>query len=267
MSGPGRDMQKLFASDFDGTIHFWGSDEPVRRDDCEAIRAFQETGGLFGVCTGRPLVGLTKQVDGESDFGISFDFYITQTGATAFDRDRQPIFAHDVPREVVEELYARYGRFASTDEEGHSLALVVAADDYWTVGRRSAWEILNLVDSIDDITPPFGGYSMETVSHEDAAQFAAEINAEYGDVVQAFQNLSSIDVVAVGRSKGTALLEIATHYGAGLTGGIGDSYNDLPLLEAAGVGYTFHSSVEDLRASADMVIGSAAEALADFMCR
>lgn len=47
---------KVFASDFDGTIHF--VDEKIggyfKQEDLRAIKKFQENGNLFGLCTGRP---------------------------------------------------------------------------------------------------------------------------------------------------------------------------------------------------------------------
>ena len=97
-------MTKVFATDFDGTLYFHNEEEPIHAADLEAIRAFQEAGGLFGACTGRPARALTVQTEGL----VPFDFYIALTGGTVFDRDLNPIYVRDLPRALVRELFDRY---------------------------------------------------------------------------------------------------------------------------------------------------------------
>ena len=69
---------KVFASDFDGTIHF--VDEKIggyfKQGDLRAIKKFQENGNLFGLCTGRPLYGF----EGDDIGGPECDFIIASTG-------------------------------------------------------------------------------------------------------------------------------------------------------------------------------------------
>ena len=49
--------------------------------------------------------------------------------------------------------------------------------------------------------------------------------------------------------------------------GIGDSFNDLPMLEAADVAYTFHKSPQTVKDQAGCVVSSLVEALDDFCAR
>ena len=252
-------MTKIFATDFDGTLYFHDDPEPIRAADLEAIRAFQESGGLFGACTGRPVRALTVQTMGI----VPFDFYIALTGGTVFDRDLNPIYVRELPRELVRELHARYAPQAKG-----GVALVCAANDYWALGDidTQGWPI-SWAPTFDDLTGPFQGIGMETETVEAAEQLAAEVNATYGADACAYVNLASIDILPAGCSKGTGLARAAEHYGASLTGGIGDSFNDLPLIEAAEVGYTFHRCDPGMRAAADVLVDSVAEALSDFMAR
>ena len=252
-------MTKLFASDFDGTLYFHGTDEPIRTADLEAIRAFQEEGDLFGACTGRPVRALTTQTEGI----IPFDFYIALTGGTVFDRDLNPIYQREIPHEVVRELYNRYGRYAS-----NGVPLVCAQDDYWMIGGTPnlEWPI-QYVATFDELPGPTQGMGMETETIEVAEQLAAEVNALYGDVACSYVNLASIDILPAGCSKGTGLRRAAEYFGATLTGGIGDSLNDIPLLEAADVSYTFHRCDPAMHATANVLIDHVSEALADFMAR
>jgi len=252
-------MTRIFATDFDGTLYFHEANEPIRRADLDAIRAFQEAGGLFGACTGRPLRALTCQSEGL----VPFDFYIALTGSTVFDRDYRPIYHRTLPRELTRELFDRYAPQAR-----NGIALACADDDYWVVGDvdTAGWPVKS-VPTFDELPSPTQGMGMETETVEIAEQLAAEVNALYGTDACAYVNLASIDILPAGCSKGTGLLRAAEHYGATLTGGIGDSFNDLPLIEAADVGYTFSRCDDAMRLAADVLVDGVDEALADFMAR
>ncbi|MBR1828621.1 MAG: HAD family phosphatase [Atopobiaceae bacterium] len=257
-------MTKLFASDFDGTLHFWGTDDRylVNPTDTQAILDFQAQGGLFGVCTGRPLFGLTRQTDAAPGLDFTFDFYIATTGAAIWDRDRQLIWSKTISRELAHDLYRTLSPMAVVHEQ----ALVCAAEDYWSFTDSTEWPLC-ITSSFDDIEGPFYGYAMETETIEIAQEAAALVNERYAGLVTAYVNLASIDVVPAGCSKGTGLRRAAEYYGAGLTAGMGDSFNDLPLLDAADVAYTFNSSPAEMHAHADVLIDTAAEGILNFMQR
>jgi len=252
-------MTKIFASDFDGTLYFHDQDEPIRKADLEAIRAFQQEGGLFGACTGRPARALTVQTDGL----VPFDFYIALTGGTVFDRDMNPIYARELPRDVARELFERYAPYAS-----NGIALACARDDYWVLGDvpTGDWPLQHAT-TFDDLPDPTQGMGMETETIEVAKQLADEVNTTYGDMVCAYVNLASIDILPAGCSKGTGLIKAAEYFGASLTAGIGDSLNDLPLLQAADVAYTFGRCDQDMHAAADVLVEHVGEAIHDFMSR
>lgn len=252
-------MTKLFASDFDGTLYFHDAEEPIRNADLDAIRAFQAEGGLFGACTGRPVRALTTQTEGI----VPFDFYIALTGGTVFDRDLQPIYHRTLPRDLVRELFERYAPHAKD-----GIALVCAADDYWLIGATNVadWP-LQCCPTFDDLPSPTQGMGMETKTEAEAIDLAAEVNALYGDVACAYVNLASIDILPAGCSKGTGLQRAAAHFGATLTAGMGDSFNDVPLLEAADIAYAFNRCDANVRAAADVLVDHASEALRDFMAR
>ena len=191
------------------------------------------------------------------------DFYIALTGGTVFDRDLNPIYVRDLPRDLVRELFDRYAPQARG-----GIALACAADDYWVVGDvdTSDWPVQK-APTFNDLPAPYQGMGMETATVEEAEALAAEVNALYGDVACAYVNLASIDILPAGCSKGTGLRRAADYYGANLTGGIGDSFNDLPLIEAADVGYTFNRCDAAMRSAANVPVDGVNEALEDFMAR
>lgn len=251
-------MPKLFATDFDGTLYHHDRPDPISAADLDAIASFQQAGGLFGACTGRPVRALTMQSLGV----VPFDFYIALTGATLHDRDVHPIATASLPREVVRAVYERCRPYARNGQ-----IMVCAQDNFWTIGEPVVDWPMQCVANFDELPEPVQGVGMENETIEIAQWLAQDVMAAHPGVVDSYVNLASIDVVPHGHSKGTGLRRAAAHFGATLTGGIGDSFNDLPLLEAADVAYTFHSAPEEMRAQADVLVDSVAEALADFAAR
>ena len=109
--------------------------------------------------------------------------------------------------------------------------------------------------------------SIHTESLEDAAAISADINRRYGDKVEAFQNVIEIDIAPKGCSKGKGVMllkEYMKHkYGDITLFGIGDSINDMPLLEAADFSYTFPYAPKEVQDKADLVVETICDALED----
>lgn len=252
-------MLEAFASDFDGTLFFWGSKEPIRCTDVSAIEALRNSGVLFGLCTGRTLNALLNDV-GTS---IDFDFFITMTGAAIFDGNCEPIFVRTLPRDLVITLHDEFAKHADPTQAD----LICAADDYWCLRGGDEWKTIKRVTCFDEIPDPFSGFAFGTTTSAEATEIAARINQCYGDVVTAFQNLNSIDVVPAACSKGSGIRKVCEHFGIDRMAGIGDSFNDIAMLEASDIAYSFNASAPAIREVADVLVDSVAEAIADFIAR
>lgn len=240
----------IFASDFDGTFYFEKETVPFLRRDLDAIRAFREQGGLFGVCTGRSLLGvlgmLTEPVD--------FDFYILSGGALILDKDRKIIYQKNLRHELAWEIAQRFlDRVEVTMLMGLEKAYVP---------QKPGSPIVEQVHSLQDILDkPLCSISMITPSVRTAAEICRSINESYGDEVRAFENTTNVDLVPLGCTKGKAIGLLRQHYGGGRTFGIGDSYNDIPMLEGVDRSFSFHRAPEPVRAKAHTLVDTLADAL------
>ncbi len=239
-------FKSALASDFDGTLYFYQEEEKMKPADVRAIEAFQEAGGLFGICTGRSLQGILLFAQ-----NISFDFYIVVSGALILDKSLKPIARHCVDRQLLSEVYERYKAQVET---------VVQADD--TFSLNEVIPAITQITSLDDIKgDDIYGLSLAARSTQEARDISREIVRLYGDRLAAFQNNTHIDVVPAGCSKGNAIKVVKNYFGIDRIGGIGDSYNDIPMIESADVGFTFPYAPADVRERADHIVGSVAEAL------
>ena len=52
----GKNMKKVFASDFDGTLYFYRAEVKLPPRSVEKILEYQAAGNYFGLCTGRTSV-------------------------------------------------------------------------------------------------------------------------------------------------------------------------------------------------------------------
>ncbi|MDO4807572.1 MAG: HAD hydrolase family protein [Coriobacteriales bacterium] len=246
-----------FASDFDGTLcqsNWITREEYFDPAVLDAIKRYQEAGGLFGVCTGRPLLGVTQSVKGILDL----DFYIVTTGAQVLDRNCKPIFERVINIDVAQQIYERY--------VADDMFFLAATDDGLINVGRTLVQGMPIVASLGEIEDRVLGVSLECHENEQLARRTCEdLNRVFGDLVDGFQNLGSVDVVAKGCSKGSGVRVVREAFGVATVAGAGDSYNDLPLLRAADVSYTFHESPQEVRDAATCVVANLAEALADFV--
>lgn len=251
--------KKVFASDFDGTLYFYKADIKLPPESVEKIREYQAAGHLFGLCTGRQVGGLTPFITGF----VEPDFFITSSGANIVDRRFRPILKRGVDRavadEIVREMNAR-GYRLTLDVEGD--ICVFAPMDY----PGKYYVIRGVGDAPQGLIHQV---SIHTESLDEAAAVSAEINRRWGEAVEAFQNVIEIDVAPRGCSKGRGVQFLRDwlrdSIGDFTLYGIGDSVNDLPLIEASDVSYTFPYAPERLQQRATKVVDTIRDALDDSM--
>ncbi len=249
--------KKVFASDFDGTLYFYKAADPDKlpQANVEKIREYQAAGHLFGLCTGRQVGGLTPFITGL----VKPDFYITSSGANIVDRDLKPILKRGVDRDVADALVRELR------PKGFRLTLDIEGD-ICVFNKMDYPGKYYVISGVDDA--PEGlihQVSVHTESLEDAAAYAKSINERYGDKVQAFQNVIEIDIAPKGCSKGKGVEYLREYmreqWGDVVLYGIGDSVNDMPLIEASDVSYTFPYAPETLQKRADHVVATIVDAL------
>ena len=248
--------RKLFISDFDGTMFFGKAEIPLPPENAERIHAFQQTGGLFVLCTGRQLDRLTPQIEGK----VEPDFYITSTGACIVDRERKLVFHCGIPRGTAKAL------MRELRDTGRRLMLDVDGRLYGFVPRSfQNYQQISDVDEVPEGT--IRQISLSAKTMEEAVAICADINARRGGIVEAFPNTAWIDIVPRGCSKGTAARFLRDRLREALGDctlyGIGDGLNDLPLIEAADVSYTFPYAPEVVQKSATKVVENFCLALDD----
>ena len=236
-------------SDFDNTLFFRNTEEQFKAQDIFEILFFQKRGGLFGICTGRSPDSILDTIG----HFMHPDFIISVSGALIIDGKGTVLDKHCLDLATTEAIYNRFKDKA---------LVVVHADGHVYALCKMEYPLQIQIESCDELPADrIYGISMRLPDEKAAAEAVQRIQEEFGDRAAAFQNLVNVDIVAAGCSKGTGAAKAKELFSIGKMGGIGDSFNDLPLIEAADVGFTFPTSPEALISAADHTVLSVSQAI------
>jgi Cof subfamily protein (haloacid dehalogenase superfamily) len=264
------DRPALLALDLDGTL----IDERLEITPRvrAAVRSAMDLGVAATIVTGRMFVATTPFAE---ELGIDGDVVCYQGAAVYHVASRSLLreipLAHDVAMRLVHR--AR--------EDG--LHVQLYRDDHFYVEEDNRYARLYArLAGVEPIVVPsleraFAGYDStkcNIVTDPDvAARYIETVRClcgEEGYVTRS--NPEFIEVMNPRVDKGEALRFVAARAGVPMERvlAIGDSYNDVPLLTAAGIGIAMGSSPDELKAVADAVVGDyahdgVAEALERFV--
>ena len=222
---------KALASDIDGTLVF---NQQIKKQDKEAIEKYQKE-HLFGVCSGRPRCAL---FDLEK---LKLDFYILSSGAEILDKDLNIIQDFPMKKEIVQQIFNEYHQHAQI------ILQTGNADVFYTTLKEDYNPKLKVISSFKEA--------------KTTKKACFEINQKYHEI-EGFQNRNSVDIVRKGCSKGTGIKIIKDHYRLEKIAGIGDSYNDLPMLNVVDTAFTFKTSPQEIKKQVHYCVNDIAEAIA-----
>lgn len=237
---------KVLASDFDGTLFFDGK---FKTEDIQKIKEFQKQGNLFGLCSGRPFKGIIATTDGQ----IDYDFYILCTGALVLNKQQEVIYKNTITPELLKRFYEKYMIDYKIFIQAN-FQIYAFEDDVLTGIVRQK------ITSLEEVEGDIYGISMNTGDENNAKKICQEIIDTFSEL-DAFQNKEFIDVVPKGSSKGNGISHLKTALGIQSIAGIGDSYNDITMLDEVNQAFTFSNSPDVVKEHADYIVSSVAEAI------
>jgi Cof subfamily protein (haloacid dehalogenase superfamily) len=245
----------LFAVDLDGTLV--EPRQPVRPGSLAAVKRVMAAGVAVTIVTGRMVVGAKPFAD---MLGLDGELICYQ-GAVIADA-RTGRFEREValPNALALRAYAV--------ARAHDFHVQFYRDDRFYVEEDNVYAQLYARTSgsqpivVPSLPEAFEGHDSTKVNIvTDPARTPAAL-ALFADALgnEAYVTRSNPEFVEILNSrvdKGTALRLVAEHLGIAMDDvvAIGDSYNDLPLLRAAGFSIAMGSAPDELKALADAVVG------------
>lgn len=241
----------LFASDYDGTLYFHNKDSSYfKENDLLKIHELRAKGNLFSLCTGR-IIDTIKQNLIEN---IEFDYAIASAGGAIFDNNFNDFHHVRCDFSSLKDIFIKYK---------DQLHFYYHVGGYpYVVGKKSTqYDNRTEFNSIDDLAnKEIVGVSVYTPDEITAREICITLNNSYPKLA-VFQNNNWLDIVDKSVSKGISALKLKELTNADILVGIGDSYNDIELLKAADISFTFHDSPQEVKQYATYLVHSVSEAI------
>lgn len=248
----------LIAFDVDGTLV--GSGLVISPRVLAAIARMRAAGIVGCLVTGR-MYRATLPFARELEFDAPLVCY---QGAAVIDPGTDEILFHrPLANDVVRELVA-----AAESDRVH--LQLYRNDEYYCEARNRFSDYYASLATAQPVVVPSlreaFAYSAATkavivADPDDARAYAERVKERLGERAYVTRSLPQfVEVLDPTVDKGAALRVVAQRVGVGMerTMAIGDSWNDAPLLEAAGFGVAMGSAPPELRERADAVVADLA---------
>jgi Cof subfamily protein (haloacid dehalogenase superfamily) len=260
----------LLAIDLDGTLV--EPERPVRPAVVQAVRRAIAAGVHATIVTGRMYAGAKSIVE---LLGITGPIICYQ-GAVIADAESGR-FEREVPLANAVAL-----RIYEAAKGGGYHVQFYRDDRFFVEAQNQYSELYARISGVQPVVvaslpASFAGHDSTKVNvvtevERTPACFALMQRVCGDDAYVTRSNPEFVEMLSPRVNKGEALREVAAKLGIGIerTLAIGDSYNDLPLLKAAGFAVAMGSAPDELKAEADAVVGDVesdgvAEAIARFV--
>lgn len=234
-------------SDVDGTLATTSGN--IHERNIKAIKYFVENGGTFGVATGRYLgdIDLLEKVDING-------LCILNNGACVYDYTKQKLASTSLLPDNIIDTFVKY--LNNNTDIG---LLIVNDDGYITVkiddNDRPCLDDSYVTKNLSEIATPY--YKILFVINKNMYATIGELRALHIDGIDFVQSgKNTLEVVPKNISKGQTFLQICSELDIDIkkTYFIGDSYNDITIMEAAGYSACVGDSPYDIKQLVDTVV-------------
>lgn len=250
---------KAIVSDFDGTLS--DSSLTIKDPVKQAIKEYVKNGGTFSIATGRDYYGALKDIC--IDLGIESLHIVRGGSEIVSSKTHEVIWGKYINQSVLKNLLGYLHKKEDiyfVAERGAKIYTKNGKPNSM-FGSKAIFGVLEdmLMDSVPKVFLPAGSNDNESVLEifEEIKNLFPELHV----IKTTHEQFIGIDINDGGVSKHLALLEYA-----GLMNldpkeivGIGDSYNDYPLLSACGYKVAMGNAPEELTEVADMIVGTQKE--------
>lgn len=248
---------KLIVSDFDGTLVCQNGE--ISKKNKDAIHNYVASGGKFAISTGRMPSGIIHRVE---ELGLKGLVACCQGSIIVDVETKTPVVQGTM---VQEEAIA-------VCEKLEQLGVHIHVYDLWDFYSNMDDEFLHLYENAVRekakviLDKPLSQFLKQTKmpvykilamvapeENQSVFQSISDLGLKNSTVTKSAEYL--VEVVHSSYSKGTALQFMANHYNVPIekTIGIGDQWNDLPMIEKAGLGLAVQNAADALKQAATIL--------------
>ena len=271
-------MYRLIVSDLDETL-LSTDDKSVSEANRAAIKAVREMGVRFVPASGRGFRSMDKTLKELGLYDLPEEYVISfNGGAITENRGNRVLHFQGIPFSTAEGLYRRGFQYdvcvhVYTIDTVYVSNFVSWEQDFLR-GRMEVTEIheknLDFLKGQEIVKCLY----MNT-DHAYLTRIADELSGVTGDMDVSYSSNRYLEFNRKGVNKGSGLRKLAELLGVDMkdTIAIGDNYNDLTMIQAAGLGVGVANTVEEMKPLCDYVTaadcnhGAVAEVLHKFVLR
>lgn len=244
---------KLIISDFDGTLA--GSDHKISQKVQQAIKKWTDSGRHFTIASGRQheMIGQDAKV---LDLKTPL---IVRGGAQIIGSDGTLIFSEVINKEIVKQFID----IMVANEYGIVVEINNILYGNFSFGVEEYSEIIEKpIKEIPYVDAPKINVRVVKDRVMETEEFMNEkVIPQFPTlhIIRSYnQNGMAYDVTSLKGTKNLAVLALTKHLDLTRedTVGVGDGYNDFPLLEASGLKVAMENANDELKAIADIIVPS-----------
>ena len=246
---------KLMAVDVDGTL--FNSNNEISKETKEAIGLAVDKGLIFTICSGRPIQGVEGIIN---TLGLNLPF-ITYNGAmVVMGKSREILYEQKLSKEDAKNIIALGNKFNVTVVVWVNNQLYVNRMDEkaqaYSKQSKTPPIVIQDIDNIikDGVTKILWYDEIETINR---------LEKEVGSMVSENVNYHTskpifLEFVDKKASKAIAMEKLGAHFGIGQQEmiAVGDGFNDLSMIQYAGLGVAMANAKEEIKQKADFVTHS-----------
>ncbi|MBQ9097997.1 MAG: HAD-IIB family hydrolase [Clostridia bacterium] len=235
----------LLCSDFDLTMGVGGV---VTSGNCEAIRYFQENGGLFTIISGRHPDFLKSHQNG---FCVNAPLAGYNGALIKHHQTGEVLYSGGRNDHRAFALYSRYW-----NEEKWGMRYIAAHDattNSFKCHRDPAKADFPTFEALEKATGvPLYNLMGTTKTPEEAIALRQSLERDAGPDFEVARSWSvGIEIICKEDGKGAAARRMKDMLGAKLLVAVGDFENDLSMIRDADIGYAVENAVPEVKAVAD----------------
>ena len=237
---------KLLAVDMDGTL--LNDDSIITERTRKAVWAAIERGVLFVPSTGRPMGGM-RQIRAAFDFDLPMVLFNGAMAMTA--KSNRVLFEQGLDFSCAEVIFAQGVRWGYSVIAWAGETLFVSREcEEVTAYRRITGAEVNVTADARPMRPLGVTKMLWIIPPEDGKRLQGEMLALLGEQVNCHTSQPHLlEFVDAGASKGRALEAVGAAYGIAREEmiAVGDGWNDVSMLEYAGLGVAMGNAPEEIK--------------------